>query len=303
VGILDLIDPKHQNLPIARSLGEGPDYRPDWRFQVWQQYTLQITSARDQSAELESILGMENDPFVRQLLRYHFGRRCVIGRSIQYALRCQATNHQDRAGSLIKAMIVAGRSSRQIADELATDPMSVVTFSKIFWDLTRYRDNRVWLKRLCFRPQHGRPTAEEECEGRWLQIAYMRGWAGLSEVVSSRVPNSERNIKMDVDRFVGCLMARACDFVTNLEAMGIAPSSHDLAMLAIAQRGLEQLGIQISPEDILYRSLPSPEEQREQDKAKELLKGMSPRARQVLARFLDKCKAQAKAEEAAEREK
>jgi hypothetical protein len=237
---------------------------------------------------------MENDPFVRQLLRYHFSRRCIIGRSIQYALRCQATNHQNRVGSLIKAMIVAGRSSRQIADELATDPMSVVTFSKIFWDLTRYRDNRVWLKRLCFQPQHGRPTAEQECEGRWLQIAYMRGWAGLSEVVSSRVPNSERNIKMDVDRFVACLMTRACDFVTNLEAMGITPSERDLQLLAVTQRGLENVGIRVIPGDITYSGLPTPDEKKKQEEFNGLMSRLSPRARQVFYRlvntFLDKAR-------------
>src|SRR5260370_42422442 len=109
--------------PITRSLGESCDYQPDWRFQVWKQYALEITGARHQSARLEHVLLVEKDPFVRDLIRYHFGRRCIIGEAIRYAVACEATNVRARIGSAIKAMIVAGRTYEQVASELVTDPL------------------------------------------------------------------------------------------------------------------------------------------------------------------------------------
>ena len=47
--------------PIVRSLKEGPDYCPHWRFLIGEQHLSEIARAPDASAALQKILSEERD--------------------------------------------------------------------------------------------------------------------------------------------------------------------------------------------------------------------------------------------------
>ena len=87
---------------------------------------------------MNDILSGEKDPYVRQLLLSQSGRRSVIPAAIEYALRCYRSQNENWIAARIAAMVVAGRSSAEIAEEIGTEPVHVVAFEKIFFDVRRY---------------------------------------------------------------------------------------------------------------------------------------------------------------------
>jgi len=58
--------------------------------------------------------------------------------------------------------------------------------------------------------------------------------------------------------------------------------------------------VRITPEALIYKELPTPTEQRERDRSKKIVEGLSPAARRFLIRVIDKCEELAQAKEAAE---
>jgi hypothetical protein len=286
-----------QSKPIARSLHDSADYQPDWRHLVLTEYIVRITKSTDQSAELEAIFLLEKDPYLRQLLNFHFNRRCIISESIRYALTCKATNARHRLATAIKAMTLAGRSVGQIAAELATAPQHIACFQKIFFDVGRYLDHRLWLKTIAFKTQTEAISSEEERERRWLQEAYMRGWSGVAQLLCNRVPDSRRNTKMEVDQLMYLLVARATDYVMELEALGIPATESDLERLALFAQRIQHIGGDFRAEDFSYNAPLDPAEQKKANEAKEVIGRLSPLGRKKLKQLLDKIKAESSREE------
>jgi len=280
----------------VRSLSQGPDYRPDWRWQTCERYLVQVSSSKDKEAEVDYILARERDPYVRQLLAFHYRRHCVISPAIEYALRCGATNIENRIASLIRAMTICDLPAESIARELGTVPLHIVAYQKFFFDVKRFLDRKLWIKRICFPVYQHQPSAEEECEARWLAVAYMRGWGGLSGLVSNQ--RLAHNSGEDLQGLVRVLLGRSLDYFVGLEAVGIPPSERDLELLALVQRRMEGLGLPLKLEDLTYVEALDPEREKRNNEAKQIVRGLSPQARRKIAALLERCKYEA--EESAE---
>ncbi len=246
---------------IIRNLSDGPDYRPDWRIRTVQRYFLQARSNDSFPDSINAILEQERDPFVRQLVVFHADRRSVIADRIEYALRCVQNEAETIVPAFIKAMIIAGRSSQQIAETFGTNSKNISAFEKIFFDIRRYRDNQAWIKAI-FSPRLNRTApAYRHWEKRLMSIAFNRGWPGLRDSLSK--PSSKIG-HSDLNRLIRGLVARAADFVNELEIEGIPPSDRDSQMLVAALRAMKSAGIATSLEYLAYPDPLEPEEEERQ---------------------------------------
>jgi hypothetical protein len=281
-----LFDPKPNEVPAPiRRLQDGPDYRPDWRFLAVERYISEIGEAADKSAETDVILAREKDPFVRQLLRFHCARTCVIAGPILYALRCHATNAENRAESVIKAMVVAGRTAQQIAADLGTDASNVVAFEKIYFDVRRYLDKSAWLAQLCHSVRHN-PTEVEMCEARWMTIAF-HGWARLAPYLTQPRQPLSATPQTAVNHLLHHLLFRSLDFVISLETRGIPPSERDLQMLAVLQQRFEGLSLPLPPRDIDFAAPLGPEQKKKVAESELDVTGVSAVSRRKIANFIE----------------
>src|SRR5256885_961042 len=134
---------------IIRSLDQGPNYSPDWRRRVLEQYVVEISRAEKKSVAVDRILVSERDPILRQLMLFHSGRRCVISGAINYALQCIRHQSETSIPALIKAMVVARCGAEHIAAQVGSTPLNVRIFEKICFDVRRYGSNRIWLRNIC----------------------------------------------------------------------------------------------------------------------------------------------------------
>jgi hypothetical protein len=271
----------------VRSLSQGPDYRPDWRWRTCERYLVQVSTSKDKEAEVDHILARERDPYLRQLIRYQFNRRCIIGSRIEYALRCRATNAETRAGSMVKAMTLAGRTSQQIAPEIGTDEGNITAFQRIFFDVSRYMTSRVWLARLCCPPDAQNHTAEAEWEMRWMWVALHRGWAGLSSILFGKRYSPLECRPTELDHLVRMLLGRASDYVAIMDIAGVPVSQRDLELLLLLPRRIGDLGLPITLENLVYAEPLEPEEEKRQKKAKDIVKGLSLEQRKKIVRVFE----------------
>ena len=131
---------------VIRSLEEGPDHQPDWRNRVVAIYLADIAKAPDGKSRLTEILFTEKDPFVRQFLRFRYDGVSSNLAGFRYAAGCQARNAATGPASMIRSMLVADRTPTEIAAELGTTRLNIVTFMKVFFDVRRYLGNDVWLR-------------------------------------------------------------------------------------------------------------------------------------------------------------
>ena len=223
---------------VIRSLEEGPDHQPDWRNRIAAIYLADIAKAPDGKSRLTEILFTEKDPFVRQFLRFRYDGVCSNAAGFRYAAGCQARNASTGAASMIRAMLVADRTPDEIATELGTTKINVVTFMKVFFDVRRYLDNEVWLQCISMTPPEGMDEAEALRERRWLTAAYHRGWEGVEQVVFHRVPSTIESIEATSRQLTASLGARALEYVGDLQARGEAPSENDLRRF-LAARNVE----------------------------------------------------------------
>ena len=224
---------------IVRSLEEGPDHQPDWRNRVVAIYLADIAKAPDGKSRLTEILFTEKDPFVRQFLRFRYDGVSSNLAGFRYAAGCQARNAATGAASMIRAMLVADRTPDEIATELGTTKINIVTFMKVFFDVRRYLDNEVWLRSIALAPPvEGVGEAEALRERRWLGAAYFRGWEGVEQVVFHRVPSTIESIESTSRQLTASLGARALEYVGDLQARGEAPSENDLRRF-LAARNVE----------------------------------------------------------------
>jgi hypothetical protein len=277
---------RSQPRPIPRSLSVSPDYRPDWRFQVMEQYAVEISKADDQSAKFEALLLAEGDPYVRQLLNFHIGRRCLISGSIEYALRCRASNSINRIGSALKAMTVAGRTSDQIAADLGTEASKIRCYQHLFFDVKRYLDRRVWLKSICFPVLSTFASEEEQCEATWLATAYLRGWPGLCPLVS--LTAAPPNGRAELARLIQILLGRTVDYLEIRQSLGVPPSERDLHCLALMQHRIQGLGLPLKMEDLKYLEPHSSEEEKRQRESDELIKNLPAQSRRNIRALFER---------------
>lgn len=279
--------PALEDKPIIRSLAQGPDYKPDWRLRVTEQYLLRSAGAKDTSSVTDVILATEGDPFVRQLLCFHSGRRTVIACAIEYALRCNRYAHTTRIPALIKGMVVCGRSGEQIANEVATTAINVRTFEKLNFDVRRFANNRTWLRDICFPMCSTEIALQHQFEHRVLAIAYEGGWPRLENLLLSQQSERSTNTKADLDQLTAILTARALDYVIGLEARGIRPSERDLELLFLAQRRMPMAALPpFSPSE----RTANPAALRKKIEAEKKAKELSPLARERIRRLLEVAK-------------
>lgn len=215
-------------IQIARRLNEGPDYAPDWRHRTVQAYLAEIAASKDSKAKLQEICWAESDPFVRQYLKFRFNGCCVAGAAFKYSSDCYFQNAATAAASMIRAMLVADRTPEEIAAEMGTLPINIVTFSKLFFDVRRYLGNEVFLQRIIFNDTNKDMAAESLRERRWLSAAFHRGWPGVEQVVFHRVAGTASEVEALTGKLHVTLASRALEYAMELEASGTAPAEADL---------------------------------------------------------------------------
>jgi hypothetical protein len=204
---------------IARSLEEGLDYPPDWRSQTVEKYLTEVAQSEDKAGKVAELAQAEADEFVRQLLRFHCGLVIEHKPAVEYAIGC--LRRPEHAWGL-KAMVVAGRSVQQIAEEMGTVPVNIECFEQLYFDARHYLGCRLWLEGIC-RGERGH---------RWLEVALDRGWPGVEEIVLRRFPKGPRDLHYAISVAVG----RVQDYCLGQEADNVAPNEKDLALL----RGMSQ---------------------------------------------------------------
>ena len=173
---------------ITRSLEEGPDYLPDWRNRVVQQYLRDIAEPGRRTHKLAALVAAEPDEWVIELLLFHLDGPSLLGPSVNYAVRCVRANAKSRFGSKIKAMILAEFLTEEIASEMGTESNNIDVFEYLFFDIRRYRARRTWLEGISNPDPAEARTPEETTELRFLQIARTRGKAGVREDILGCCP-------------------------------------------------------------------------------------------------------------------
>ena len=267
---------------IPRSLNDGPDYSPRWRFLVAEQKLVEIVAAPCVAAALERAILAERDPFVRQLLRFQMGRRTVGESSFNYVLVRMRSPQGEWMMRMIAAMVICGRSPLEIAQELGIARFHVVVFEKVLFDVRPCLSNRFWVKQLCFTPAMT-PWLGQRAS-RLLTTAAQRGWAGLCTTFAKSNAASQPAGKKAFDEFRLGFTARSSDFVTSLEINGIDPSAHELALLA----DLSQFHAKVAP-DLHQLDYPKPltyKEKMQEEEAAKLVQQLSRESRQKIARAL-----------------
>lgn len=277
-----------KTVPIPRRLRESPNYSPCWRTEVFERYLIKIAEAKSQSSALSKVLSTESDPFIRQLLLFHFGRRCVIPDAVRYALECRQSEAQNQIAGRIKAMVVSGRTAEEIALGVGTDPRNIRAFEKLYFDARRFLENRVWLKQLCYPSLLGNEPAYRQAEARWLAIAFEYGWAGLGPILSPPRPVSPQSGRDGLGRLVRVLLSRSGDYAAGLEISGVRPSERDLQLLLHVQHRIEALGLPLRLQDLNYMEPLDPKEEKRRAEAKQLVGQLSATSRRKIITLLQK---------------
>jgi hypothetical protein len=279
--------PEHESTeppePVRR-LSDGPNYEPHWRWQVFERFALRISRAKNSVSELDKLVTEEGDPFIRQLLQSQYRRHCIIPNQIAYALRCHQTNSSTRIGSLTEALIIADRTTAQIAADIGTTPDNVRAYEKLFFDARKYRDHRGWFAQLCLRAVPQRSRVEQECDRQWRSLAHRRGFAGLAPAIfaqqkppSSSTPHAA---------FVRSLLCRASDFISDLDATGVLPTERDMAMLGAVLQRWEGVGWPVALNDLKHSEPVEPEKERADKEAHDLISGLSADRRRAICDFI-----------------
>jgi hypothetical protein len=202
---------------IVRSLDEGPNYQPDWRWLFVQEHLAEIhdddDKTGDPSVKLAQILDREKDEIIRKTLEFLCSASSGNDEAVEYALR---THRTPEAAIKIKAMVVANGLIELIASHLGTQPAKIEFFEKLFVDVRGCLDNRDWLETICRGPGGH----------RLLEVAFDRGWAGVEEVLQ-HLPKGPRDLSPIISVFLG----RSQRHARNLEAYNVPTSEKDQQML------------------------------------------------------------------------
>ena len=216
---------------ILRSLNDGWDFRPDWRWRIAEQYVARCIATNDPVLP-QAILDAEKDPFVRQAFRFRMGLKAVNQKALSFAYRTQQQNKTTGLASMIRAMIVADRRVEEISAELHLSRENIVAFSRMFYDVECFLGAEAWIQSLLFQETEGHNDAESVRERRWLAIAFFDGWPGLEAALFSRTPPTQASIEKTRIAIQGALSSRALEYARNIQASGTAPTHEDLSRYA-----------------------------------------------------------------------
>jgi len=222
---------------MARKITKGWDYRPDWRLEIIESYLVEIAGAKDRADALQGIHFREQDPYVRQALRFRFTGRCVSQTAIEGAFRAGHDSGPGAIGSRIKAMVIADRYSAEIAQVLQVPVAVVVAFEKIFWDVRRYLNAELWLETLVENIEQPNPkTPEAARESIWLRTALREGWDGLERLWFRKRGTDAKSLDELSREIEGIAARRALRHMQQLEETGAPVGDDDLKRLAVLSR-------------------------------------------------------------------
>lgn len=278
--------------PIVRSLEEGPDYHTHWRFLICEQYLCEIARSPDKSVARRKILSAEKDDFVKQLLLFHAEDRSSKPGPIEYALRCYRSRNENLTATKISAMVIAGRSPRDIAQEVGSTRANVVAYEKIFFDVRRYLPQRFWIKELCHFPS--RMTVLGEGASRCLITACERGWNGLAFMFSTSRSDSKaadkwkpESVGKSLSDMISLgLAARLVDFIATLEMNGVKPTAQEMELFL--KLGLIGSELPSSFHQLGYPPAFSPKEEKKRREDAKLVDKMSFQSRRKLVTLLER---------------
>lgn len=170
---------------LPRSLNESPDYDPAWRFLQVEQYL----RARDESLGEDSpfiLSSHERDSLIRAYFKFRTNAPTPRLPVCQYAQACHDSNARTSAASRIKAMVIAGLPTAEIARRLHTCAENIEAFNSLFFDVGEYLGDRTALA-MILSPVLQESTAGNSRERVWLLAALHLGTKGLEYVMDQRV--------------------------------------------------------------------------------------------------------------------
>lgn len=211
---------------VTRNLEDGADYSPDWRHRVVLEH-LKAYAASEKNQPWEKLLENERDVVVRQVVRYHLDGGCLIAEAVRYALRCQQSNSSTGLASSIRAMVLAGSTSDEIAAELKTSRRNILVFCWLHFDVERYLDQEVWLQSLLQRDFCGGDSAARTRERRLMRIALCEGWTGIANALLPRRQKTSGDVKALADQVRYVVAERALEFVQDLNDNGVPAGPED----------------------------------------------------------------------------
>jgi len=279
---------------IARRLADVPDYQPDWRFRVCTEHLLQIQKSEDKG-ELARVLNGEGDPFIRQAIKYQSGGPSVIAPSIEYALRTYRSESENRIGSSIRALVVAGRTVEQIAEQFGTKSMHICAYEKLFFDMRRYLNAVAWLKHYCYL------TSGES--SRLLISAIERGERGLNILLSRQCDSDAPSGKQAIDRFYLAALSRMADHVASLDLRGVPTDDRDIVRLLAAKQLFETSGVPGDLAQLNYPKIFDAQQMKKEKEVHEMVSALSPQSRRKVSAMLSQAKAVVAEMDPAERSK
>jgi hypothetical protein len=170
----------------------------------------------------------ETDPFVRQYLRFRASGKCLEVKAFAYAHRCYNGRASNLGFAILKAMTIAGCSAKDIAVRLGTATKNVVVCHKLFFDVTRYLNQREWLGSIALsRTPVDRLNPIAATERLYLAAAYHRKWKGLEQVMTGQVPKTRDEQEEMAEAIRATLIMKAHQFAS--ERIVAAPEPEDLA--------------------------------------------------------------------------
>lgn len=220
---------------VVRRLKDGWDYRPDWRLQVTETHLVEIATATDRIDALQAIMWCEQDPFIRQALRFRMSGRCVALDAFEWAFRSAHDNQKSGVLSMLKAMVIAGLPAKMIAVELATDPLNITVAERLFFDVRRHLANRLWLRNAVIQPHEGELTIEESREHHWLNVAFESGWRGLEVVLHGGEDASDESLESRAKKIEAIAGQRALEYLRGLQHRAVAANEEDVKRYLLAR--------------------------------------------------------------------
>jgi hypothetical protein len=234
---------------VSRSLADGWDYLPDWRSCQIEEYLAELVKAKDRKDALQQILFRESDPVVRQGLRFRMTGTCAATSAFSWAVRCARDNPRTGVLSMIKAMAVGGLPTAFIARELATVPLNIVVTERIYFDVRRYTQNRMWLRSAIIDPQQdGLPSVEQLRERAWLGVAFEATPERLLAVLQGGEDASNETLEETSQKIEAAAGKRALSYVRDLDRSGRVATEDDLRRYVLA-RGMRSREAAVSASD------------------------------------------------------
>lgn len=202
-----------------RRLEEGWDHRPDWRALVTEE------KLREQpNATLGQLLAWEEDLLVRHALRFKKTGAGAAAKVLGYAYSCHETRTKNIASAIIRSMTVAGFTPAEIGKRLGTEPLNVVVYQRMFWDLKPNLLNRAWIGSVITptTPINPRdPIAIREA--MLLSTAFQQGKRGLRHLLDGTTPTTPGELEELTVAIRGAVTFRAHQFLIQSLSTGLDP--------------------------------------------------------------------------------